>query len=313
VIVPAISVQHAVVSYGERRALDGVALDVAAGTVVGLLGANGSGKSTLLSIISGLRRPDEGDVSILGAPIGAESRRRVGVVFQSSSLDPLMTLDETLLLHGRLFGLAGRTLSERTSLLLERFGLGDRRREAAGTLSGGLRRRLELARALLPAPQILLLDEPTTGLDPDAKRSFWQILRSQDGPPLTVLVATNDVLEAERECSSVAFLHQGRIVAQGTPAELKRGLKQDSVRVECTDGHAASLSKAIETWPGVGQVTPSGHILHVTVEDVASFVPMLFQTSPRAIHAVRVEPTTLEDAYFAVAGASLARDEERPA
>ncbi len=325
---PVISARDVTLSYGERRALDGVSLDVAAGAVVGLIGPNGSGKSTLLSLVSGLRAPDSGELRVLGAPPRPDTRLHVGVVFQESCLDPLMTLDETLTLHGRLFGLGGAALRRRSDELLEEFGLASRRSEPVSTLSGGLRRRLELARALLPTPQVLLLDEPTTGLDPDSRRSFWELLRStvgrrgfpaSQGAPglespgyeevrrsgLTILFATNDVLEAERECDSVAFLYQGRLVAQGTPDELKRGLKHDSVRVECVDGRAAALSKEITGWPGVGGVTSAGQILQVTVDDVSSFVPRLFQTDPQAIHTIRIEPSTLEDAYFVMAGSPL--------
>jgi ABC-2 type transport system ATP-binding protein len=305
---PAISARDIVLSFGERRALDGVSLEVAAGAIVGLLGPNGSGKSTLLAVVAGLRAPDSGELRVLGATPRSDVRRRVGVVFQESCLDLLMTLEETLVLHGRLFGLGGATLRRSVESALGGFGLAARGRDAVRTLSGGLRRRLELARALLPSPEVLLLDEPTTGLDPDSRRAFWELLHSFGGAqtsPLTILTATNDVLEAERECDTVAFLSNGRLVAQGTPDELKRGLRHDSVRVECVDGRAVGLSQQIAGWPGVGRVTSAGSILQVTVDDVSSFVPRLFQTDPQAIHTIRIEPSTLEDAYFVVAGSPL--------
>jgi ABC-2 type transport system ATP-binding protein len=331
---PAISARDVVLSYGERRALDGVSLEVAAGAIVGLLGPNGSGKSTLLAVVAGLRAPDSGELRVLGAAPRSDIRRRVGVVFQESCLDLLMTLEETLVLHGRLFGLGGATLRRSVESALGGFGLAARSHDPVRTLSGGLRRRLELARALLPSPEVLLLDEPTTGLDPDSRRAFWELLRSSLTPapspsdrergdrqvgvrehPLTILTATNDVLEAERECDTVAFLSNGRLVAQGTPDELKRGLRHDSVRVECVDGRAAGLSRQIADWPGVGRVTSAGSILQVTVDDVSSFVPRLFQTDPQAIHTIRIEPSTLEDAYFVVAGSPLRAelDEALPA
>ncbi|OGO52630.1 MAG: hypothetical protein A2148_06960 [Chloroflexi bacterium RBG_16_68_14] len=327
---PAISVRELVVAYGDRRALDGVSLAVPQGTVVGLLGPNGSGKSTLLSVIAGLRPPQQGEVRVLGEGRRPARRRRVGVVFQESCLDPLMTLHETLWLHGRLFGLGGATLRRRIEELLEGFGLAERAREAVRTLSGGLRRRLELARALLPSPDVLLLDEPTTGLDPDSRRAFWELLRGTAAPPtevggmageprsrglsvrgrgLTILLATNDVQEAERECDTVAFLYHGRLVAQGTPAELKKGLRHDSVRIECIDGKAAALGSAVAGWPGVGRVTSADAVLHVTVDDASAFVPRLFQTAAEAVHAIRIEPSTLEDAYFELTGASVSAPE----
>jgi ABC-2 type transport system ATP-binding protein len=328
---PAISVRDLVVQYGERHALDGVSLDVAPGAVAGLLGPNGSGKSTLVSVVAGLRRPQSGEARIGGRPLSPEVRRNVGVVFQQSCLDPLMTLHETLTLHGRLFGLGGATLRQRIEMLLARFDLPARTHDTVATLSGGLRRRLELARALLTEPTVLLLDEPTTGLDPDSRRGFWELLRSiAEQPPaegggmtadkesrglpvrgrgITILFATNDVLEAERECDTAAFLHRGRLVTQGSPAELKAGLKHDSVRVECSDGWAGKLAEAVVDWPGVGRVTRADTVLHVTVDDVSSFVPRLFQTKPEGIHTIRIEASTLEDAYFALTGASVSKEE----
>jgi ABC-2 type transport system ATP-binding protein len=307
----AVSVRDLTVAYGDRAALDGVSLDVAPGAVFGLMGPNGSGKSTLLSVIAGLRVPQRGDVRILGNPPSPALRRRVGVVFQESCVDPLMTLHETLSLHGRLFGIGGAGLRRRVEQALGRFSLADRARDPVRALSGGLKRRLELARALLPEPELLLLDEPTTGLDPDSRRGFWDHLRAARAfSQLTVLLATNDVLEAERECDAVAFLHQGRLVAQGAPEELKRGLKHDSVRLMCSDGLAGRLSDEIKGWEGVGAVTASGQVLHVTVDDVHAFVPRLFQAGGDGIRGLRIETSTLEDAYFQVAGAGLASEDQ---
>ena len=306
----AVDVSGLVVSYGERRALDGVTMSVPVASAFGLLGPNGSGKSTLLSVVAGLRTAQEGAVRVLGEVPSPELRRRVGVVFQESCLDPLMTLRETLSLHGRLFGMGGEALRRRIDSLLARFGLGERAGDTVGTLSGGLRRRLELARALLPEPALLLLDEPSTGLDPDSRRALWEHLHEVRAGGVTLLFATNDVTEAERECDTVAFLHQGRLVAQGEPAELKAGLKRDAVLLECNDGRAATLSREIAGWPGVGQITPAGATLHVTVDDVSAFVPRLFQAGGDGIRAIRMEPSTLEDAYFDIAGAPLHRSEE---
>lgn len=309
----AVDVSNVIVSYGERRALDGISLSVPHASVFGLLGPNGSGKSTLLSLVAGLRTPDEGQVLVLGRPPLPDVRRQIGVVFQESCLDPLMTLRETLSLQGRLFGLGGDTLRSRIEAALARFGLAERGNEAVRTLSGGLRRRLELARALLPEPKLLLLDEPSTGLDPDSRRALWEHLRATRAAGVTLLLATNDVLEAERECDTVAFLSRGRLVAQGTPDDLKHGLRRDAVLLECNDGSAAVISKTIADWPGVGTVVAAGQTLHVTVDDVSSFVPRLFQAGADGVRAIRMEPSTLEDAYFEVAGAPLRGDEEEPA
>ncbi len=306
---PAVAVRDVTFTYGDRTALDAVTLETTPGTVAGLLGPNGSGKSTLLSVVMGLRTPLSGDIRIHGRIPSPALRRDVGVVFQEQGLDPLMTLSETLTLHGRLFGLRGGDMRRRIDSLLQRFGLAERAGDSIGTLSGGLRRRVELARALLPEPSLLLLDEPTTGLDPDARRSFWEQLQTVRGEGLTLLLATNDVQEAERVCDTVAFLHHGRLVAEGTPAELKRGLKSDSVRLECSEdgggGQAAELAARVRDWPGVGAATTAGAIVHITVDDVSAFVPRLFQNDAALIRNLHIQASTLEDAYFQIAGETL--------
>lgn len=310
--LPALEVRELAVTYKDsaRPALDGVSLTVAAGTIAGLLGPNGSGKSTLIAAAAGLRRPQRGELRIFGEVPGPAGRKRMGAVFQESCLDPLMTVRETLWLHGRLYGLGGAPLRRRSDELLTRFGMAERAKDAVRTLSGGLRRRLELARALLPEPRMLLLDEPTTGLDPDSRRAFWEQLRAARDGGAALLLATNDVLEAERECATVVFLYHGRLVAQGTPDELKRGLKHDAIRVGCVDGAAVALTEAIGGWPDVGQITQAGSVLHVTVDDASAFVPRLFQAGGTSIHTISIEPSTLEDAYFQVAGAALSQPEE---
>lgn len=247
---------------------------------------------------------------MFGATPSPPAMRQLGVVFQENSLDPLMTVWETLWLHGKLFGMSGRQIAAEAVRLLETFALIERKRDSVRTLSGGLKRRLELARALLPGPKLLLLDEPTTGLDPDSRRGFWDLLQPSRRDGLTIVMATNDVLEAERECDSIAFLSQGRLIATGSPAELKQGLKHDSVRVECLDGNAARLSDLVAAWPGVGRVTQSGRVLHVTVEEAASFVPRLFESQPAAIRSIRIEESTLEDAYFQLAGKPISPEND---
>ncbi|HXF51317.1 MAG TPA: ABC transporter ATP-binding protein, partial [Dehalococcoidia bacterium] len=196
---------------GERVALHRVSLAVPPGAIFGLLGPNGSGKSTFLSLAAGLRRPTSGAIRVFGAPPGPETRRRVGVLFQEQCLDPLMTARETLWLHGRLYGMPRHRLRERVRAALDSVGLGDRAHDPTRALSGGMRRRLELARALLPEPTLLLLDEPTTGLDPDSKQQLWERLVEASRNGLTILLATNDVAEAERYCDAVAFFSEGRL------------------------------------------------------------------------------------------------------
>jgi len=242
-------------------------------------------------------------VRVLGEPPAPAVRARMGFVFQETSLDPLMTLREALALHGRLYGMGGHTLRQAIDDALLSVGLQERGRDAVRTLSGGMKRRLELARALLTAPELLLLDEPTTGLDPDSEQAFWSRIAEISSRGVTVIMATNKVGEADRYCSRVAFIHEGRIAAEGSPAELKAGLKHDAVRVE--GDFSQALADTIAAWPEVGRLTWAAPVLHATVDSAATFVPRLFQAAGERISAVRLREATLEDAYFDLVGASI--------
>jgi ABC-2 type transport system ATP-binding protein len=212
-----IAVEHLTHDYGERRALDDVSFDVEPGEIFGLLGPNGGGKTTLFRIASTLMRPTSGTVRIAGLTDPARVRERIGVVFQSPSLDRKLTVAENLRHQGRLYGLSGAALRERAAAMLRRVKLADRADERAENLSGGLRRRAELAKGLLHEPEVLLLDEPSTGLDPGARLDLWTYLRELG---VTSLLTTHLMEEAER-CDRLAILDRGRLVAIGTPDELK--------------------------------------------------------------------------------------------
>jgi ABC-2 type transport system ATP-binding protein len=197
--------------YGERMALDGFTLDVPAGSTFGLLGPNGSGKSTFISLLAAMERPQSGELRVFGAAPAAALRGKVGTVFQENAQDPLMTVGEMLMLAGRLFNLSQGQVTARATDLLERFGLTARLDDAVSTLSGGMRRRLEMARALLHDPPLLLLDEPTTGVDPGERRALWETLRQSNasangGVPRTILLASNDLAAAAAVCDMVAFI-----------------------------------------------------------------------------------------------------------
>jgi len=304
----AVRVQGLSFAYEERQALDGLALEVSSGAIFGLLGPNGSGKSTLLSLLIGLQEPSAGEVRVLGQPPSAALRARIGILFQETSLDPLMTVRETLWLHGRLYGLGGHALRDRTDRLLETVRLSDRINSLVSTLSGGMKRRLELTRVLLPAPELILLDEPTTGLDPEAEAALWAHLREANRGGATIVLATNKVHEADEHCHHVAFIHRGRLAAQGTPAELKAALKRDAVWLEWPD-FPPSMADDIAAWEGVGKLTWAHPTLHATVDAASAFVPRLFQTAGDGIRAVRIRESTLEDAYFDIVGASLSGQE----
>ena len=218
--------------YGTRVALDDVSFSVARGEIFGLLGPNGGGKTTLFKILSTLMPASGGSATVFGDAVQrapAAVRRHLGVVFQHPSLDDKLTVLENLTCHGYLYGIHGARLQERTQTVLQRLGLADRAAERVAALSGGLKRRTELAKALLHQPPVLLLDEPSTGLDPGARRDFIQYLRElreRDG--VTIILTTHYMDEAER-CDRVAILHRGKLVSVGAPVELKERVGGDIV------------------------------------------------------------------------------------
>jgi len=218
--------------YGDREALDDVTFAIARGEIFGFLGPNGGGKTTLFKLLSTLAPIQTGSARLFGHDLAGDTgavRRRLGVVFQHPSLDGKLTVGENLAAHGHLYGISGARLRERSAAMLERLGLTPRARDRVETLSGGLQRRVELAKALLHEPELLLLDEPSTGLDPSARREFWnylQHLREHDG--VTVVLTTHYMEEAER-CDRIGIMHQGKLVAIAPPNELKSEVGGDVI------------------------------------------------------------------------------------
>jgi ABC-2 type transport system ATP-binding protein len=209
--------------YGDRESLRGVSFSVAAGDLFAMLGPNGGGKSTLFRIISTLMAPSSGSVEAFGVDVvkqPAEARKQLGVVFQSPAIDPLLTVLENLRHHGYLHGLSGAPLARGIERALERLGLSPRAGDRVGTLSGGLRRRVELAKALLPEPPLLILDEPSSGLDPTARRELLQELRRLRDDAGTTIVLTTHLVEEAAAADRVGILHDGQLVAIGAPADL---------------------------------------------------------------------------------------------
>ncbi len=300
----AVAVDRLTYRYADRVALDSLTLAVPRGAIFGLLGPNGSGKSTLLSLLIARRQATGDAIRILGEAPSDQLRRRIGVLFQEPSLDPAMTVRETLTLHARLFAMPRADAAPAIERILARVGLADRAAAYTSTLSGGMKRRLEAARALMTSPELLLLDEPTIALDPDSKRALWEYLIEANAAGATLLVATNDVAEAERYCTRVTLIDSGRLVVEGAPAELKRDLRHDAVRIDWKDD-AGPHGDAIARWEGVGSVRVSGATTHVTVDAATPFVTRVFQEQGAAVHAVRIEESTLEDVYFQLVGRSL--------
>ncbi len=282
--------------YGERAALDGFTLEVPEGGVFGLLGPNGSGKSTFIAMLAAMEQLETGTLEVLdGAPTRSKLKQ-TATVFQENSGDPLMSTGEYLRFAGSLFGVAAGELRGRIPALLATFGLGQRADDKLATLSGGMRRRLEVVRALLHQPKLLLLDEPTTGVDAEERGILWKALR-EAAPGVTILLATNDLTEADAVCDRVAFVQAGRVIASGAPAELKAGLRKESVRIGWPAASETDLAQ-IASWPGTGDVSRQGETVLITTDDASTFVPRLFELAPGAIRTVSIAAASLEDAYF---------------
>ncbi len=284
--------------------MSGIDLAVRGGEVVTLLGPNGAGKSTILKMLSGEIAPQSGAVSIFGAAHGPEARRRIGLVLQEPSTDDLMTLRETLQLHGRLFGLRGADLDRRCTELLDSLGVGERALDRCETLSGGLRRRLDIARALLHAPDLLLLDEPTLALDPDSSTAIWDSLRQRVAEGAAVVVCSNDTVEAETYADRVVIVNDGQVAAEDSPANLTAGLRADALELDWPGANEADAAE-LESWPGVGAVLRSEGQLHLTVDSAAEIAPRLFQTFGAQISGLRIRESSLRDAWFQIVGRPL--------
>ncbi|HEY3382770.1 MAG TPA: ABC transporter ATP-binding protein [Vicinamibacterales bacterium] len=291
--------------YESRMALDGVTLQVAAGEIFGLLGPNGGGKSTLFKIVSTLLAPSEGSVQVFGDDVvrdAAAVRRHLGVVFQKPALDGRLTVSENLRHQGHLYGLRGDRLARRIAGVLARVGLSDRGRDLVGTLSGGLQRRAEVAKALLHEPRALVLDEPSTGLDPSVRRDIWddlERLRDQEG---TTVLLTTHLMDEAAGCDRVGILDEGRLVALGTPTSLTDAIGGDVVLV--TARNAAGLAPRIRDRFGVG-ADLVGDKVRIERDRAHAFVTELVESFPGEIDAISFGRPTLEDVFVHYTGKRL--------
>jgi ABC-2 type transport system ATP-binding protein len=300
-----VSVENLTHRYGDRVALAGVSFGVPEGEIFGLLGPNGGGKSTLFRILSTLMAPSEGRAVICGHDVGRDPgavRRKIGVVFQSQSLDKKLTVEENLRGQGHLHGLSGANLRERIDKVTGRLGLTDRRGNLVEILSGGLKRRVEIAKGLLHRPQVLLMDEASTGLDPGARRELWRyILELRDEEGVTVLLTSHILDEADR-CDRLVLLHEGRMVSEGAPAELKAKIGGDVVVLETSD--PAALSGKIATRFGVTPASVDG-TLRVEISNGHRFITEVVEAFPGSIESVGLHKPTLEDVFLRETGAAL--------
>jgi ABC-2 type transport system ATP-binding protein len=292
-----ISVQDVVHRYGDRAALNGVSFDVRQAELFGLLGPNGSGKTTLFRILSTLMIPVGGRAEIMGFDVARDPnglRRQIGVVFQAQSIDVKLTAAENLWHQGHLYGLHGASLKSRIVEMLGRVGLADRANEKAETFSGGMQRRLELAKGLLHHPSVLLLDEPTTGLDPGARRDLWQYLAILREERVTVIVTTHLMEEAER-CDRLAILNEGKVVALGTPDDLKHEIGGDVILLDAKDPD--SLAERIRARFHLDAQALHGQV-RIERENGHRFITDVVEAFPGEIEAISVSKPTLEDVFI---------------
>jgi ABC-2 type transport system ATP-binding protein len=306
---------------GNVRALDGMSLTVRRGEVFGLLGPNGAGKSTAVKILTTLARPDSGAATVAGHDVRQRPdrvRRVIGVVPQQSSADPVPSGRDNLLLQGRLYGLRGAELTTRVDGLLDRFDLVAAARRPVRTYSGGMRRRLEVALGLVHRPEVLFLDEPTTGLDPEARAAMWEeIARLAGAESMAILLTTHHLDEADRLADRLAIVDRGRVVAEGTPDQLKGELRGDAVHVELD--HRADegvVRPAVAVLPGVRDVSVEGRRLSVRADDGAAAVPAALAALDRAgvgVRTVTVARPSLDDVYLRYAGRRFAEADAAPA
>ncbi|MEU8470848.1 ATP-binding cassette domain-containing protein [Streptomyces sp. NPDC029006] len=285
-------------------------LDVPQGETFAFLGPNGAGKSTTIALLCALARPTAGHATVAGADVLTQPhqvRQQVGMLFQHSAMDPDLTADQNLYIHARLYGLRRRHARRRATEVLEMVGLTDRRSSPVRTLSGGMRRRLDIARGLLHAPRVLFLDEPTTGLDPYARAQVWEHLRALRDRHGSTLFVTTHYLEEAENCDRIAIIDRGRLVAQGAPATLKAAIGDDRVVLRTSDD--ATARRVVRRMaPSNGVITVDADGVCLRAPDGSTWIPRLcaaLEGHGVAVHAASATAPTLDDVFFHHTGRSL--------
>ena len=292
------------------RALDGIDFSVEAGSVFGLLGPNGAGKSTAVKVLTTLTRPDAGEARVAGLDVvrrSAQVRRIIGVVAQRSGFDRSATGRENLRLQGRMYGMRGRALEERVSALLERLDLAEAADRVASTYSGGMQRRLDVAIGLVHHPQVLFLDEPTTGLDSEGRVGLWEeIERLTADEGLTILLTTHYLEEADRLARRLVIVDRGRVVAEGSPEQLKGELAGDTLHIELTTApQDGEVHRGLATVEGLREVALDGRTLRARADSGATAVPAVLaalEAQGVGVASVTVARPSLDDVYLRYAG-----------
>jgi ABC-2 type transport system ATP-binding protein len=295
--------------YGQVQALDGLSFGVREGEVFGLLGPNGAGKSTTVRVLVTLTRADGGSASVAGHDVVAETnavRRAIGYVPQDSGVDQFGTGRENLMLQGRVQGMGGRDLRERTSRLLELVGIADAADRIVKNYSCGMRRRLDIALGLVHRPRVLFLDEPTTGLDPEARVAMWdEVSRLARAESLTILLTTHYLEEADQLADRLAIVSRGRVVVEGTPAELKAGLRGDAVHVELSNGAVDDAQRVLATVGASPEQVVDGRTIVSRVENGGRALPGIISALEAAgidVESVSLSRPSLDDVYLHFTG-----------
>jgi ABC-2 type transport system ATP-binding protein len=305
----AITVKDLVKRYGEVEAVSGVSLEVGTGEVFGFLGPNGAGKSTTINMLCTLVNPTSGTARVAGHDIVRardDVRRHIGLVFQDQTLDTYLTAEENLRLHAELYGIQSSLVDARMEQVMTMVGLWERRGGVVSTFSGGMRRRLEIARGLMHSPRVLFLDEPTIGLDPQTRRSIWSYIRQlQLREQITIFMTTHYMDEAEW-CDRIAIMDHGKIVALDTPVRLKQAVSSDRVTLH-TDSNIATIARLKARFDIDAKISQDAVIFGVP--DGERFLPRLFAQFGLPIRSVSVSRPTLDDVFLAYTGSSI-RDAE---
>lgn len=298
-------------TFGDLVAVNGVDLEIAAGETFGLLGPNGAGKTTSISIVGGLLHPDRGTVTVAGVPVSAESTKgkaAIGLVPQDLAIYPDLTAVENLTFFGRLYSMNGADLRSRVDEVLEVIGLSERRDDLVKEFSGGMKRRLNIGIGLLHKPQLLILDEPTVGVDPQSRNAILESVEQLSGEGMAVLYTTHYMEEAERLCDRVAIIDEGTIKAEGTRRELVSMIGQrDRVTVSAS-GDLQKAAEAVRRLPDVSEASPSDHRIEILANEAAKLLPALLASiaaTGAAVTGVQVIEPNLEAVFLHVTGKAL--------
>jgi len=306
---PAVLVRGLRKTYGELEAVRGIDLEVQPGEVFGFLGPNGAGKSTTIKILCTLAAPTDGEARVAGFDVVAERdevRRHIGLVFQDTTVDDYLSAEQNLRFHAELYGIPTKLVDGRLKQVMEMVGLWDRRASRVQTFSGGMKRRLEIARGLMHSPRVLFLDEPTVGLDPQTRVSIWSYIRELKARETITIFLTTHYMDEAEYCDRIAIIDQGRIVALGSPDALKAKVGKDRIQLRTTndDAAAAALRERFEL-----EAVKRDGVLTIGVEHGEQFVPKLFAELGVPIVSISVARPSLDDVFLAFTGTTI-RDAE---